>query len=67
MVWRGQPCVEGCFVDDDNTISPGAYDTATFESSALPNVVLLARPGLVPMGSGVKTWASESGNREESA
>ncbi|KAG4030352.1 hypothetical protein MFRU_012g00920 [Monilinia fructicola] len=66
-VWRGQPCVEGSAITDNNTITSHPYDTVPFGSSALPNVELPAQPGLVPIGKGVKSWASESGTRAESA
>ncbi|KAF7948805.1 hypothetical protein EAE96_007993 [Botrytis aclada] len=67
VVWRGQPCVSSSTITDDSTMPSGAYDTVPFGDSALPNIELPAQPGLVPIGKGVKTWASESGNREESA
>lgn len=67
VAWRGQPCVEGSAITDDDTMPAGAYDTVPFGNSALPNVELPAQPGLVPIGQGVKSWASESGSREETA
>ncbi|KAB8297035.1 hypothetical protein EYC80_002433 [Monilinia laxa] len=67
VVWRGQPCVEGSAITDDDTITSHPYDTVPFGSSALPNVELPAQPGLVPIGKGVESWASESGTRAESA
>ncbi|RAL60784.1 hypothetical protein DID88_009889 [Monilinia fructigena] len=67
VVWRGQPCVEGSTITDDDTITSHPYDTVPFGSLALPNVELPAQPGLVPIGKGVKFWASESGTRAESA
>ncbi|KAI9646254.1 hypothetical protein NHQ30_005694 [Ciborinia camelliae] len=67
VVWGGQPCVAGSSINDDDTMPSGAYDTVPFGDSALPNVELPAQPGLVPIGKGVKSWASESGSREESA
>ncbi|CAD6442926.1 3be7d645-f545-49a8-9f74-de9323dcc10e [Sclerotinia trifoliorum] len=67
VVWRGQPCVAGSTIVDDDTMPAGAYDTVPFGDSALPNIELPAQPGLVPIDKGVKSWASESGSREETA
>ncbi|PQE32043.1 peptidase S41 family protein [Rutstroemia sp. NJR-2017a WRK4] len=67
VVWGNGTCVEGSSVEADNTMPMGAYDTVPFGDSALPNVEMEPQPGLLPIGTSVTTWTSESGGRYEDA